>query len=159
MDSALNYPAGSEDAARVTVAVAGATGYVGQLLSHRLAATGHRVLGLARDARSLGERTGVEAMSVDVADEEASARALEGVDVAYYLVHAMAGGPGFAERDRLNAAAFGRAAQRAGVRRIVYLGGLGTGTLSSHLESRRQVGEILRSVVNEVVELRAAVVL
>lgn len=145
------------------MAVAGATGYVGRLLCRRLAARGLRVIGLARHAGTLAGAPGVETVSVDVGDVAACAQALAGADVAYYLVHAMAGGPGFAERDRTTASSFAAAARQAGVRRVVYLGGLGEGALSTHLSSRHEVGHVLRaSGVDsgiEVVELRAAVVL
>lgn len=141
------------------MAVAGATGYVGRLLCRRLSAHGLRVVGLARQAGSVARAPGVEAVSVDVGDMALCARALAGVGVAYYLVHAMAGGPGFAERDRTTARRFAAVAQQAGVERIVYLGGLGEGALSTHLSSRHEVGDVLRASGIEVVELRAAVVL
>ena len=165
--SALNYrpstgavrPSAPQPSPKPTVAVAGATGYVGSLLCQRLARAGYRVLALARHAGPGDAPFGLEAVSVDVGDPAACARALAGADVAYYLVHAMAGGPGFAERDRATARTFGDAARRAGVRRIVYLGGLGDGGLSAHLDSRREVGDMLRQSGVELVELRAAVVL
>jgi uncharacterized protein YbjT (DUF2867 family) len=141
------------------VAVAGASGYVGRLLCRRLTDAGYRVIALARKAESLASAPGVERVSVDVADTAACAEALAGAEVAYYLVHAMAGGSGFAERDRATAQAFAVAACQSGVRRIVYLGGLGEGLLSTHLGSRHEVGDILRGSGVEVVELRAAVVL
>jgi uncharacterized protein YbjT (DUF2867 family) len=96
---------------------------------------------------------------VDVADTGALVAALTGCEVAYYLVHAMAGGTGFAGRDRDLARSFAEAASRAGVGRIVYLGGLGHGDLSEHLASRQEVGEVLASSGVPTVELRAAVVL
>jgi uncharacterized protein YbjT (DUF2867 family) len=107
----------------------------------------------------LSGTAGIETVAVDVGDAAACTPALAGVEAAYYLVHAMAGGPGFAERDAANARAFGEAALRAGVRRIIYLGGLGEGELSTHLDSRREVGDVLRASGVDVVELRAAVVL
>ncbi|MBI5106190.1 MAG: hypothetical protein HZB46_14615, partial [Solirubrobacterales bacterium] len=87
--------------------------------------------------------------------------ALEGVDVAYYLVHSMGRGNGedFAERDRRAATGFGRAAARAGVARVVYLGGLeGGDSVSEHLRSRHEVAELLRAAVPELVYVRAAMV-
>jgi uncharacterized protein YbjT (DUF2867 family) len=90
-------------------------------------------------------------------------RALDGVDVAYYLVHGLGGGHGFAERDRRAARTFAAAARDAGVRRIVYLGGLGPaggdGRLSEHLRSRAEVGEILLASGVPTAVLRAAVVI
>ena len=141
------------------IAIAGASGYVGRLLAKQLAGAGHQVLALARhpDTLPAGER--ISAVTVDVADTEATARALAGADAAYYLVHAMAGGTGFEDRDRELAAAFGRAAKAAGVGRIIYLGGLGRGDLSAHLVSRQEVGEVLAASGVPVVELRAAVIL
>ena len=85
--------------------------------------------------------------------------ALEGIDVAYYLVHSMGGGHGaFAQRDRAGAEAFGRAASAAGVRRVVYLGGLEGGD-SEHLRSREEVADILAAAVPDTVHARAAMVI
>jgi uncharacterized protein YbjT (DUF2867 family) len=140
------------------IGIVGANGYVGRLLAQRLARTGHPVVALARRPTGLPSSR-VRAIGVDVSDVKALAAALAGVDVAFYLVHAMAGGEGFAVRDRRLAAAFAEAARRAGVRRIVYLGALGHGDLSPHLASRQEVGSVLRESGLEVVELRAAVIL
>ena len=87
-------------------------------------------------------------------------RALDGIDVAYYLVHSMASGETFPERDRQIAQTFAAAARRAGVRRIVYLGGLGDPAqiLSEHLISRQEVGRILAASGVPVIEFRAAVI-
>ena len=86
--------------------------------------------------------------------------ALEGVDVAYYLIHAMGAADGFRERDRQAAALFAEAARDAGVRRIVYLGGLGEGPdLSPHLASRQEVGRLLASTGVETIEFRASIVI
>ena len=141
------------------IAIAGASGYVGRLLAIHLAEAGHRVSVLARhpDALPTGDR--ITAAVVDVADPVATAGALSGVDAAYYLVHAMAGGTGFEDRDRQFAEAFGRAAREAGVGRIIYLGGLGRGDLSAHLVSRQEVGAVLAASGVPVVELRASVIL
>jgi lipocalin/uncharacterized protein YbjT (DUF2867 family) len=88
------------------------------------------------------------------------AAAFEGVDQAYYLVHSMASGPVFAHRDREAATNFGRAAARAGVRRIIYLGGLGADqdALSAHLKSRLETGAALRHTGVAVIEFRASIV-
>lgn len=145
---------------RRPVAVAGASGYVGQLLTARLADDGHLVRALARHADRLPQHAGVEARSLDVADVEATTTALAGVDIAYYLVHAMAGGAEFAAKDRGSARSFAAAARRARVGRIVYLGALGEDAAASdHLFSRHEVGDLLRESGIPVVELRAAVVL
>jgi uncharacterized protein YbjT (DUF2867 family) len=91
---------------------------------------------------------------------ESLAPALDGVDTAYYLVHSMGVGSGFEEQDRVAARNFGAAARHAGVRRIIYLGGLGHGQdLSPHLSSRQEVGEILRESGVPVLEFRASIVI
>ena len=91
-------------------------------------------------------------------DTAAQSRALQGCDAAYYLIHSMAATSSFAQTDREVAAIFGAAAARAGVGRIIYLGGLGDDreTLSTHLRSRHEVGEFLRQAGVAVIELRAA---
>ena len=86
---------------------------------------------------------------------------MAGVDTAYYLVHSMGSAESFEEQDRAAAQNFADAARAAGVRRIIYLGGLGHGAekLSAHLRSRHEVGEVLRSAGVVVVEFRASVVI
>lgn len=97
----------------------------------------------------------------DVLDPESLREALAGVDQAYYLVHSMDGDGSFVEKDRIGARNFGRAAREAGVRRIIYLGGLGHDdqALSPHLRSRHEVGEILRESGVPVVEFRASIII
>jgi uncharacterized protein YbjT (DUF2867 family) len=98
----------------------------------------------------------------NVFDEASLRAACKNVDAAYYLVHSMSDSPKFAQADRDAAALFGKSAREAGVRRIVYLGGLGAGEeteLSSHLASRHEVGTVLRDSGVEVVEFRAAVII
>jgi len=154
------------DESRV-VLVTGATGYVGGRLVPRLLDRGWRVRCLVRDPRKLAARTwagrpGVEVAKGDVGDEASLAAALAGCHAAYYLVHSMmAAGSTFSHADRELAASFARAAAAAGVRRIVYLGGLGeTGEgLSEHLASRREVEDALASGPVPVTALRAAVIL
>jgi uncharacterized protein YbjT (DUF2867 family) len=140
-------------------AVTGANGFVGRELVAHLVGRGRAVRALVRDPDSVEGSAGVDVRPVDVADTAALAEALDGCGVAYYLVHAMAGGAGFADRDRELARSFAEAAARAGVGRIVYLGGLGHGDLSEHLSSRQEVGEVLGSTGVPTVELRAAVIL
>jgi uncharacterized protein YbjT (DUF2867 family) len=142
-----------------TVAVTGANGFVGRELVAHLVGEGLTVRALVRDPDSVEAGANLEVRPVDVSDTTALAEALAGCGVAYYLVHAMAGGAGFAERDRELARSFAEAAARAGVGRIVYLGGLGHGDLSEHLRSRQEVGEVLGSTGVPTVELRAAVIL
>ena len=98
---------------------------------------------MSRRPEQLSVRTAptTEVVAGDVHDPASLAAALAGVDTAYYLVHSMSGGRDYREADRAGAEAFGAAARAAGVRRIVYLGGLGGGDdLSAHLASRQEVG-------------------
>ncbi len=145
------------------VLVTGATGYVGGRLVPRLVAAGHRARVLVRDPKRLAGRdwlSRVEVAAGDVLDPVSLASALAGVDVAYYLVHSMASGAGFHARDVSAARGFGQAAAAAGVRRLVYLGGLGdpSSGLSEHLRSRQETGAALREGGVPVTEFRAAVV-
>ncbi len=144
------------------VLLTGATGYVGGRLLTELAASGRSVRCLARQPENLQRRlpSGVEAVRGDVLDPESLRAAMDGVAVAYYLVHSMASPGDFQEEDRRAARNFGEAARGAGVRRIVYLGGLGEeGTgLSPHLRSRHEVGDVLRASGVPVVEFRASII-
>ncbi len=142
-----------------SIAVVGAGGYVGCRLVDTLARSGYHVAAFGRVLNGLPAGPGVDRRVVDVGDADATAVALGGIDAAFYLVHAMAGGQGFAQRDRTMARSFATAAQRVGLGRIVYLGGLGEEDLSEHLSSRQEVGRILRASGVPVVELRAAVIL
>jgi uncharacterized protein YbjT (DUF2867 family) len=139
--------------------VTGATGYVGGRLVRRLLEEGRPVRALARDASRV---EGVEAASGDLLSGRGIAAALEGVETAYYLVHSMepAPDPDFAARDRKAAGTFGRAAREAGVRRIVYLGGIApAGRVSRHLRSRLEVERILLDAVPGSTALRASIVI
>jgi uncharacterized protein YbjT (DUF2867 family) len=140
----------------MTVAVAGASGFVGRALTAKLVSSGHEVIALSRSGMS--RSTELRTITVDVGDEAATARALVGVEAAYYLVHSMAAGGGFRQIDLLLATVFGRAAAQAGVQRIIYLGALGSMPSSTHLASRQEVGSALAAAGVAVVELRAAVV-
>ncbi|HET9260100.1 MAG TPA: SDR family oxidoreductase [Acidimicrobiia bacterium] len=146
---------------RARVLVTGATGYVGGRLVPRLIEAGHDVVCLARDPSKLDSEPWREHVSVvkgDLLEADTLAASLEGCDYAFYLVHSMDGGD-FGERDRQSASNFTTAASGKSLRRIVYLGGLGEGSLSPHLESRQEVGRILASGDTPVTELRAAVVI
>jgi uncharacterized protein YbjT (DUF2867 family) len=147
----------------VRVLVIGGTGYVGARLVPRLLTDRHAVRCLVRDPAKLAREAWahrVEAQVGDVAEPGTSAAACRDVDAVVYLVHSM-GGPDFAERDRAAASVLAAAARGAGVRRIVYLGGLqpsgGNGT-SEHLESREQVGRILLGSGVPAAVLRAGIV-
>lgn len=103
---------------------------------------------------------GTEVVAGDLRDHEAVGQALAGVDTAYYLVHSMGAPEGFAEADRAVAEVFAAAARESGVRRIVYLGGLGGGhNLSSHLASRQEVGRILAASGVPTIELRSSIII
>jgi uncharacterized protein YbjT (DUF2867 family) len=147
------------------VAVIGATGYVGGRLVPELLAAGHEVRCLARNPERLDRvdwRERVEVVQADVLDEASLSAGLQGMDALYYLVHAMGHSGDFEQTDRVGAENTRVAAERAGVSRIVYLGGLGeddASRLSSHLASRHEVGEILASGIVPVTELRAAVII
>jgi uncharacterized protein YbjT (DUF2867 family) len=138
---------------RQTILVTGATGYVGGRLIEQLG--DRNVRALARDPARAS--LPVEVVRGDVVSGAGLDRALDGVDVAYYLVHAMGARGDFAERDRRGARTFGEAARRAGVRRVVYLGGL-EGAASEHLRSREEVAAILAEHV-PTVHARAAMVI
>ena len=142
------------------ILLTGATGYVGQQLLPVLVESGHEVRCLARKPEALaGQATDVA--QGDVLNGEGLEAALEDVEVAYYLIHSMAGGGDFAERDRRAATNFAKAASAAGVRRVIYLGGLGPddGEGSGHLTSRHETAEILQDSAPEFVYARAAVVI
>jgi uncharacterized protein YbjT (DUF2867 family) len=147
----------------LSVLLTGATGYIGGLLLPRLHARAHRVRCLARRPARLQGRVppGTEIVAGDCLDGESLDRAMDGIDVAFYLVHSMAGAASFEETDREAARRFGDAAARAGVRRIVYLGGLGDNRddLSPHLRSRRETGDTLRASGVPVTELRCSIVI
>ncbi len=146
---------------QVRILVVGASGYIGSHLVPRLARRGHRVRAAARNRASLEARRweGVECVSADVLRPDTLDSALEETDVAYYLVHSMGSGSDFPRLDREAARNFRRAAERAGVRRIIYLGGLQPpGERSAHLDSRAETGEILRDGVIPVTELRAGII-
>lgn len=142
--------------------VFGASGYIGSQLVPRLVAAGRRVRAAARNPAALADRpgwTGVERVAADALDPASLPAALAGVDVAYYLVHSMAAGRKFGRLDLECAANFAKAAADAGVRRIVYLGGLvPDDARSEHLRSRAETGERLRAGAVPVTEIRAGII-
>lgn len=146
------------------ILVTGATGYVGGRVVAALEREGARVRCLARRPYALAGqvRADTEVVEADCLDPKTLPAALAGVRTAYYLVHSMGSGKDFAALDEAAARNFGAAARAAGVRRIVYLGGLGasrTDDLSEHLRSRQETGEVLRASGVPVVELRASIVI
>jgi uncharacterized protein YbjT (DUF2867 family) len=142
------------------VLLAGATGYVGGRLLAALLEQGVDVRCLARRPEAIAARPGLEVVAGDALEAESVRRALEGVDVAYYLIHAMGSTDSFERLDRKAATIFAEAARDAGVRRIVYLGGLGDGPdLSPHLASRQEVGRLLAATGVETIEFRASIVI
>jgi len=145
------------------ILLTGATGYVGGVLLPELERQGHSVRCLVRRPGKIAGKTGpgTEVVVGDASDPADLARSCAGIDVAYWLVHSMESGVDFERSDRLAAERFAEAAKSAGVRRIVYLGGLGADddTLSAHLRSRHEVGAILRASGLDVVEFRASIVI
>jgi uncharacterized protein YbjT (DUF2867 family) len=144
------------------ILLTGASGYVGGRLLKALEARGDVVRCLSRRPEFLEPRvaSATEVAEGDVLDPVSLKTALEGVHTAYYLVHSMASQDGFQEADRKAATIFGRAARDAGVRRLIYLGGLGSGDgLSEHLESRQEVGRLLRASGVPTVEFRASIII
>lgn len=143
------------------VLITGAAGFIGRRLSKSLLDRGCNVRCMVRKSVA-GVPDAAEVVQADMLAPSSLARALEGIDSVYYLVHSLAGGrAGFERRDREAAGNFVRAADKAGVRRVIYLGGLGeTGdTLSEHLKSRREVAGILTSGHFATTFLRAAVII
>ncbi|MER7691905.1 SDR family oxidoreductase [Streptomyces sp. NPDC097610] len=147
--------------------VTGATGYIGGRLVPELLEAGHPVRCLARSPAKLRDYPwagDAEVVRGDVTDAGSVAEALRGIDVAYYLVHALGTGHAFEETDRKAARIFGEQARAAGVSRIVYLGGLTPAgvpkeRLSPHLRSRAEVGRILLESGVPTTVLRAAVII
>jgi uncharacterized protein YbjT (DUF2867 family) len=148
----------------VRILVTGVSGYVGAALAERLRRDGHELRGFAR-TRERVTAAGVELDDLVLGDAISGAgleRALEGVDVAYYLIHSMEGAAAgaFADSERRSADAFARAAAATGLRRVVYLGGLvpRAAPLSRHLGSRLAVESALLAAVPEGIALRASIV-
>ncbi len=150
----------AEPASPLTL-VFGASGYVGSNLVPELVRRGRRVRASARSRRVLEARewSGVEIVEADALKPDTLDTALAGADTAYYLVHSMTAGRDFGRLDREAAANFAAAAARAGVRQIVYLGGLIPPQADSeHLVSRRETGEVLRAGPVPVIEIRAGII-
>ncbi len=146
-----------------SIIVTGATGFIGSRLVQKFANMGIKVKGMSR--RDVPDQTNVKFVKADVFDVDNLANALEGTEIAYYLLHSMEGSKeewqDFASREKVQAENFLSAATKAGVKRIIYLGGLINegDELSPHMQSRKQVGEILSSGSIPVTELRASIII
>jgi uncharacterized protein YbjT (DUF2867 family) len=145
------------------VLVTGATGYVGGQLVLRLLEQGYAVRVFVRDPVKLAGISWSPRVQIsvgDVLEPDTLGPALSGVGAAYYLVHSMTAGTDFAQRDMAAARNFGQAARTAGVKRVIYLGGLGAESekLSEHLRSRQKIGQELRSHNLDLTEFRAAII-
>jgi uncharacterized protein YbjT (DUF2867 family) len=148
---------------RHKILLSGATGYIGGELLSQLERSGYRVRCMVRHPDAFVRNAGSEAEAVygDVTDSVSLEQPLKGIDIAYYLVHSMASSKRFDALDRQGAMNFAAAARKAGVRKIIYLGGLGETreALSNHLRSRQEVGEILRNSGIPVLEFRSSIVI
>jgi uncharacterized protein YbjT (DUF2867 family) len=151
------------------ILVTGASGFIGSHLVTRLSCfKQHEIVCMTRSVNSLAGLSGqIKIIKADVGHYTELLKAMTGVDVAFYLIHSMEGSSKewkkFAERDRIAAENFAKAATECGVKRIIYLGGLSNEEnierLSGHMRSRIQVGEILKTSSAKVTIFRAAVIL
>jgi uncharacterized protein YbjT (DUF2867 family) len=144
--------------------ITGATGYVGGRLVPLLLEHGYSVRVLVRDPQRLQRRPwlpNVEVIAGDVLKPETLTASLEGMNIAYYLIHSMSSSDDFFSHDLMAAENFGKAAKKAGIERIIYLGGLGDPetNLSTHLRSRQLTGDKLRASGIPVTEFRAGIII
>ena len=143
------------------ILLTGATGYVGGRLAPRLLEKGYKVRCLARDpSRLIGRWEGAEIEQGDVLEKDSLIEKFNGIETAYYLIHSMGGSEEFSKTDLIAAENFASAAELHGVKRIIYLGGLGSSkeNLSKHLSSRIKTGDTLRKSNVPVTEFRAGVI-
>lgn len=146
-----------------SILLTGATGYVGGRLLTRLEHEGFPLKCLVRNPDALKNRVrpSTKVYAGDVLDPTSLSDAFKNVHTSFYLIHSMGQADGFEELDKIAAENFSQAARKAGVKRIIYLGGLGNDAeaLSSHLSSRQEVGRILRESGIPTIELRASIVI
>jgi uncharacterized protein YbjT (DUF2867 family) len=151
------------DVGKRKILLTGATGYIGGRLLPVLEKLGYSVRCLTRRACSLeaAEESGRGIVEGDVLDAATLPPAMVGIDTAFYFIHSMGSTADFEDEDRQAARNFSLAAKAAGVRRIIYLGGLGNrdSVLSKHLRSRQETGDVLREAGLQVIELRASIVI
>lgn len=153
----------SSQSSPYNILVTGARGFIGSRLIDALSRKGYTVTGMSR--KKIDSANNVKYVKADVFDVESLTDALAGIDVAFYLIHSMEGGSedwkDFAKREKTQAQNFIEAASKAGVKRIVYLGGLVNDSLelSKHMQSRKEVGQILASGNIPVTELRASLII
>jgi len=144
------------------ILITGATGYVGGRLLKKLEAEGRAVRCLARRPEYLKNKIApsTQLFQGDLLDESSLERAMTDVETVYYLVHSMGTKGVFEEEERRSASYFVSAAKKAGIKKIIYLGGIGHGkALSAHLKSRHQVGDILRASGIPVIEFQASIII
>lgn len=144
------------------ILLTGATGYVGGRLLKKLESEGYAVRCLARRTEYLKNKIGsaTELIQGDLLSEASIEKAMKGIEVAYYLVHSMGTKGVFEEEERQSAFNFSSAAKKAGIKKIIYLGGLShSQELSAHLKSRQEVGEILRESAIPVIEFQASIII
>lgn len=144
------------------ILITGATGYVGGRLLNRFETQGRPVRCLARRPEYLKNKTAPSTQLVqgDLLDEASIESAMQGIETAYYLVHSMGTKGVFEDEEKRSAANFASAAKKAGIQKIIYLGGICHGEeLSAHLKSRRQVGELLRGSGIPVIEFQASIII
>jgi uncharacterized protein YbjT (DUF2867 family) len=149
-----------DDGTSMRILLTGASGAIGSELAPALASAGHELRGFARDPSRVA--ADIPVVGGDAVTGAGLDQALDGIDVAYFLIHSMEGADaGFESRERATARNFVAAAAHAGVRRVVYLGGIvpDRRTLSRHLSSRLEVERILLNGVPEAIALRASIVI
>lgn len=146
----------------MNILLTGASGYVGGRLLKKLESGGHHIRCFVRHPERFRHQiaSGTEIVQGDLLDPVAIEKAMAGIETAYYLVHSMGTKGAFEKEEEQSAVHFATAAKKSGVKRIIYLGGLAHGRgLSPHLESRRDVGRLLRTSGSMVVEFRASIII